>query len=193
MQRTILFLLGLAFSAFPASATCVLPDIDLFLMDWLIDMPETFEACASITAGPNFRIVAPGGHATFRAGNNVVLANGFSVDSGARLTIEIGRTDTFAFTLFTGGPSVVVGPVSAGNGPLVVTLNFSVPVVFRILACVGTQSSCIVMGGVPQTRTFNIPSDFPAGAIQALVYFNPNFPPPPVAASGTVSFTYVPL
>ncbi len=100
-------------------------------------------------------------------------------------------TDTFAFTLPAGSQgSVVVGPVLAGSGPLTVTLNFSGN--FIILACVGTQVSCIPMGGTPQTRTFNIPSDFPAGAIQAQVYFNPNFSQPPGNASGTVSFTYVP-
>ena len=103
----------------------------------------------------------------------------------------IPRTDTFAFTLPAGSLGVVVGPVLAGNGSLEVALNFSGD--FIILACVGTQSSCIPMGGRPQTRTFNIPSDFPAGAIQATVYFNPNFPQPPGDASGTVNFTYVPL
>ena len=101
------------------------------------------------------------------------------------------RTDTFAFTLPAGSLGVVLGPVRAGNGPLEVALNFSGD--FIILACVGTQSRCIPMGGRPQTHTFNIPPDFPAGAIQATVYFNTNFPQPPGNASGTVSFTYVPL
>ena len=73
----------------PIEPPCLLPDTDLFLEDWLIDMTEVFEACNSITAGPNFRIVAPGGDVTLRTGNTVVLANGVSVDSGARLTIQL--------------------------------------------------------------------------------------------------------
>lgn len=102
------------------------------------------------------------------------------------------RTDTFAFTLRAGSTgSVVVGPVRAGNGPFVVALDFSGD--FIILACVGTQSSCRPMGGRPMITTFNIPSDFPAGNIQASVYFNFNFPQPPGDARGTVSFTYNPL
>lgn len=101
----------------------------------------------------------------------------------------IQRINTFAFTLPAGSQgSVVVGPVHAGDGPLEVTLNFSGD--FIILACVGTQSACIPMGGSPMTTSFNIPSDFPAGAIQARVYFNNNFTQPPGDASGTVSFVY---
>ena len=45
--------------------------------------------CNSITAGPNFRIAAPGGDVTFRTRNSVILVNGFSVESGARLTIQL--------------------------------------------------------------------------------------------------------
>jgi len=41
--------------------------------------------------------------------------------------------------------------------------------------------------------TFNIPSDFPAGPIQASVYFNPSAAQPSGNASGTVTFTYNPL
>jgi hypothetical protein len=101
------------------------------------------------------------------------------------------RTDTFAFTLPAGSPSVVVGPVRAGNGPLEVALNFSGN--FIILACVGTPAACKPMGGRPTTTTFNIPSDVPAGPIQAIVYFNPNAVQPSGNASGTVSFTYNPF
>jgi len=76
----------------PREAPCLLADTDLFLEDWLIDTTEVFEACDSITVGPNFRIAA-GGDVTFRARNSVILANGlvngFSVDSGAMLTIQL--------------------------------------------------------------------------------------------------------
>jgi hypothetical protein len=97
------------------------------------------------------------------------------------------RTDTFAFTL--PGPNVM-GPIRAANGLLQVDLNFSGN--FIILACVGTTSACLPMGGRPQTRTFRIPDNFPAGPIQATVAFNTNFPQPPGSASGTVAFTYNP-
>ena len=100
------------------------------------------------------------------------------------------RTDTFAFILTSNAPSVM-GPIQAANGPLQIDLNFTGG--FRILACVGAASAgCVVMGGLPTTRTFNIPNDFPAGPIQAQVYFNTNFPQPAGNASGTLSFTYNP-
>jgi hypothetical protein len=102
------------------------------------------------------------------------------------------RSDTFAFTLPAGSRAgVTVGPVRAGNGPLEVTLSFSGD--FIILACVGSPAACMPMGGRPMTRTFNIPADFPAGPIQAGVYFNPNFNQPPGDATGTVRFVYNPL
>ena len=102
------------------------------------------------------------------------------------------RTETFGFTLLAGSQqAVVAGPVRAGNGPVEVALTFSGG--FIILACVGTPSSCIPMGGRPTTRSFTIPADFPAGPIQATVYFNRNLPQPPGNATGTVSFTYSPL
>jgi hypothetical protein len=87
--------------------------------------------------------------------------------------------------------SVVAGSVRAANGPLEVRLDFSGNYV--ILAYVGTTSSCIPMGGRPQTRTFSIPEQFPAGTIQARVYFNTNFTQPPGDARGTVTLTYNPL
>ena len=83
---------GAPIQQLPVTEPCLLPDTDLFLEDWLIDTTEVFEACNSITAGPNFRIAA-GGDVTFRARNSVILANGlvngFSVDSGAMLTIQL--------------------------------------------------------------------------------------------------------
>jgi hypothetical protein len=99
------------------------------------------------------------------------------------------RTDTFAWTLPAGSQtSVLTGSVRAANGPLEVKLDFAGD--YIILACVGTANRCIPMGGRPQTRTFSIPGDFPAGTIQATVYFNRNFPQPAGDARGTVAFTY---
>ena len=102
------------------------------------------------------------------------------------------RTDTFSFTLLAGSTaSFVAGPIRATTGPVVVDLNFTGN--FVILACFGaTGGSCQVMGGRPTTRTFNIPSDAPAGLIQAQVYFNPSAAQPSGNANGILSFTYNP-
>ena len=114
----------------------------------------------------------------------------FDQIAGRGIAVDCARrTDTFPFIL-TSTAAVVVGPIQAGNGPLQVDLNFSGN--FIILACVGTTSACVPMGGRPQTRTFNIPNDFPAGVIQSQVYFNPSLTQPGGNASGTVAFTYNP-
>ena len=47
-----------------------------------------------------------------------------------------------------------------------------------------------IPGGRPGSASFNIPADFPAGPIQASVYFNPNFAQPRGAATGTVRLAY---
>jgi RHS repeat-associated protein len=60
----------------------------LVLTDQTVDTTETFESCASIEAGPGFSIVDPG-DVTLRATERVVLKDGFSVGSGARLTVSI--------------------------------------------------------------------------------------------------------
>lgn len=102
------------------------------------------------------------------------------------------RTDTFPF-LLTDATQKVVGPIRAANGTLQVDLNFTGN--FAILACVGTTTTCVVMGGLAgrgTTRTFNIPNNFLAGPIQARVYFNPVVTQPAGNASGTVAFTYNP-
>jgi len=99
------------------------------------------------------------------------------------------RTDTFPFVL-SSTASVIAGPIEAGNGALQVDLNFSGN--FIIIACVGTTASCRPIGGRPTTGRFVIPNDFPAGRIQASVYFNTSFPQPPGNATGTVAFTYNP-
>jgi hypothetical protein len=49
---------------------------------------ETFEASETITAGGTFGVQSPG-DVVLRAGEKVILTNGFFVESGATLTIEI--------------------------------------------------------------------------------------------------------
>ena len=117
------------------------------------------------------------------------LDGSFSGTSNAAVS-PARRTEMFSFTLPAGSSGVVVGPVQAGNGPVEVTLDFAGS--FTILGCVGTSSACKVFGGRPSTGVFEIPSDFPAGSIQANVYFNPNVAQPQGNASGTVRFTYNP-
>ena len=114
----------------------------------------------------------------------------FDQIAGRGIAVDCARrTDTFPF-IVTSTAAVVVGPIQAANGPLQVDLNFSGN--YIILACVGTTSACVPMGGRPQTHTFNIPNDFPAGLIQARVYFNPSAAQPGGNAAGTVAFTYNP-
>ena len=84
------------------------------------------------------------------------------------------QSSEFDFVLREGSlNSVIVGPVHAGNGPLDVTLNFSGRQI--VLACVGTSTACRPMGGRPMAVTFDIPRDFPAGPIQASLYFNSSY------------------
>ena len=104
---------------------------------------------------------------------------------------SLRRTETFPFTLTAGTRnSVSVGNIRAGSGPLDVTLDFAGS--YIILACVGSPAGCIPFGGRPATRTFTIPSDFPAGLILGSVNFNTNFAQPPGNATGTLTFTYTP-
>ena len=103
-------------------------------------------------------------------------------------------TETFAFTLPASYQySLAVGPVLAGSGSLTVTLDYAGS--FTILACIGagtsvSPKSCISMW--KGSRTFDIPSDFPVGAIGALVWFHQERTQPSGDARGTVSFTYIP-
>jgi hypothetical protein len=53
-----------------------------------VDDQQIFEACISITAS-DFSVVAPSGDVTLRAGQSVILGNGFFVESGRLLTIDI--------------------------------------------------------------------------------------------------------
>ena len=51
-----------------------------------------FVACNRLTAG-DFLIQAPGGDVTFRAGNSIILMDGFVVQSGASFRAVIGPPD----------------------------------------------------------------------------------------------------
>ena len=62
---------------------------NLTLMNDTIFTTEVYEACGTITAGPNFGIIAPG-DVTMRAGHRVSFADGFLVGGGATLRVEIG-------------------------------------------------------------------------------------------------------
>ncbi len=61
---------------------------DLVLQNQSVTTTQVYEACDSITAGPSFSIVSPA-NVTFRAGQSIVLRNGFSVGSGASFAAEI--------------------------------------------------------------------------------------------------------
>jgi hypothetical protein len=73
------------------SLTPCLAPTDLDLTDQTITTTEIFEACNSISAGPNFTILSPG-NVTLRA-DEVILRGGFSVGMGARLTVQGGDED----------------------------------------------------------------------------------------------------
>lgn len=57
-----------------------------------VSTTETFEACETLTAG-NFTVEAPNGDVTFRAGEKIVLKDGFAVESGTSFRAEIVGTD----------------------------------------------------------------------------------------------------
>lgn len=168
-------------------------------LDFMIQLEAKYRDGLRRTAAPSFvdvegNIVWTQEYLRYRVsgcGHDSSQQRVFEQIAGRGIAVDCARrTDTFAFLLSSASPSVM-GPIRAANGPLQVDLNFSAN--FTILACVGaTGGSCVVIGGRPQTRTFNIPNIFPAGPIQASVYFNPNVTQPPGTASGTVAFTYNP-
>jgi uncharacterized repeat protein (TIGR01451 family) len=71
--------------AIEGQALCA-PTLDLAMET--ISSTEVFEACTEISAGDSFEIVSPG-DVTLRAGQRVILRDGFSVGSGARLQVII--------------------------------------------------------------------------------------------------------
>lgn len=64
---------------------------DLDLSAQTVGTTETFEACDTISAGDGFE-VGPTGDVTFRAGNLVVLRDGFSVADGGRFVAAVDPT-----------------------------------------------------------------------------------------------------
>jgi hypothetical protein len=63
------------------------PEDDLYLHDRVVYWDEVYPACRSITA-TEFTVASPG-DTTFRAGEYVVLGDGFLVEEGCRFTVEI--------------------------------------------------------------------------------------------------------
>lgn len=174
-------------------------------LDFMIQLEAKYRDGLRRTAAPSFvdvegNIVWTQEYLRYRVsgcGHDSSQQRVFDQIAGRGIAVDCARrTDTFAFILSGTAPPTspntasVIGPIRAANGPLQVDLNFTGN--FTILACVGTTTSCLVMGGRPTTRTFNIPNNFPAGPIQALVYFNVNATQPAGNASGTVAFTYNP-
>jgi len=48
-----------------------------------VGVEAIYETCHALVAGTDFHVMAPGGDVTFRAGERVILGDGFKVDSGA--------------------------------------------------------------------------------------------------------------
>ena len=63
-------------------------DLNLDIDNQVLSTTQTFEACDTITAGPNVTITSTG-NITFQAGRRVVLENGFEVIDGGRLSVLI--------------------------------------------------------------------------------------------------------
>jgi plastocyanin len=63
-------------------------DEHLVLEDQTVVGTEIYEACFTITAGPNF-VVSATGDLTLRAGQQIILRDGFAVDAGGVFTAEI--------------------------------------------------------------------------------------------------------
>jgi hypothetical protein len=59
---------------------------DFTLSDHTVDDPESYEACDTLTAGPNVTVTADG-NLGLCGGTRVVLANGFGVEAGGGLTV----------------------------------------------------------------------------------------------------------
>ena len=70
-----------------ACDTCSAPT-ELSLTYSIISAVTEYDACNSISAGPDFSILAPG-DVTFTAGSSIVLGNGFMVEAGAKFKAVI--------------------------------------------------------------------------------------------------------
>jgi phage tail-like protein len=67
------------------------PECVVTVQDRVVDGSETHESCGVLLAGPALGVVSPG-DLRLRAADLVVLRNGVSVGSGARLTLELDPT-----------------------------------------------------------------------------------------------------
>jgi hypothetical protein len=67
--------------------TCGYP-VDVVVGDHTVDSTASWHACHGIRATDAF-VVSPTGDVTLRAGSVVMLDNGFSVQNGGRLTIDL--------------------------------------------------------------------------------------------------------
>jgi len=63
----------------------------LILENQTVNDTQEFVGCLTLTAGNGF-VVEANGDVTFRAGEKVVLQDGFSVAAGGRFKIEIDST-----------------------------------------------------------------------------------------------------
>ena len=70
-----------------ACDSCSAPT-DLFLTFVTVSSVTDYDACNSITAGPDYTIQAPG-DVTLTAGSSIALGNGFVVEAGAKFTAEL--------------------------------------------------------------------------------------------------------
>ncbi len=92
---------------------------DVTLEDFTVTWDQTFEACSSLTVGSGFFIEAPA-DVVFRAGNDVVLTDGFFVGEGATFRIEISP-DVGQRAIEV---SKTADPTSAGEGdPITYTIS----------------------------------------------------------------------
>ncbi len=65
------------------------PDcVAITLSGQTVTTTQTYTSCSTLTAGPSFRVEAPG-DVTLRAATAVILANGFSVGDGAKVRAGI--------------------------------------------------------------------------------------------------------
>ena len=71
----------------PVTGACT-SQVEVLLSNMTVSTPEVYEACSTITVGPNF-VVMSLGDVTFRAGEKVIVMDGFEAESGAKVTIEL--------------------------------------------------------------------------------------------------------
>jgi len=78
------------FDVEPLNTDCT--SCNVVIEDRVVNDIQRHESCGTLLAGPSLEVMAPEGDLTLCAANLVVLRNGVSVESGAKLTIEIDPT-----------------------------------------------------------------------------------------------------